>query len=144
MDGAPPRIREGDTWQSVARVKCAECSTVAVVWMVTCPGRVPIAVAEVQVVEDWSAYPVVARTARIEVRPGSTFTADCPAHGAVECCADDTLDALRRGAVAVLEGAERMPIFNVSPSGRRDPLPPSNALPLDELDEWLGWGNMPK
>lgn len=143
VNGAPPRIRKGDTWQSVARVKCAECSTVGVVWMVTRPGRDPLPVAELQVVEDWTARPVVARTARVEVRPGSTFTADCPAHGAVDCSADDALDAARRGAVAVLKGAERAAILNVRPSGRRDPMPAPNALPLDELNEWLGWSDTP-
>lgn len=143
VNGAPPRIREGDAWQSVARVKCAECSTVAVVWMVTRPGRDPLPVAEVQVVEDWDARPVVARTARLEVRPGSTFTADCPAHGAVDVPTDALLDRARAGAVEVMQGAERAVILNVAPSGRRDPLPPSNAMTLDEINEWLGWDDTP-
>lgn len=142
-DGAPPRIREGDTWQSVARIKCAWCSTVAVVWMVTRPGREPLAVAEVQVVEDWTTYPVAARTARVQVRPGAIITADCPAHGAVDAAADDVLAGAREGAVGAATGEARVPVVHVRPTGRRDPLPPSNALPLDEMRAWLGWDDTP-
>lgn len=144
VNGASPRIREGDAWQSVARVKCVECSTVAVVWMVTRPGRDLLLVAEVQVVEDWTARPVVARTARVEVRPGGALIADCPAHGALEVPADEVLTGARKGAVGAAAGATRVPVVNVKPSGRRDPLPASNALPLDEMRAWLGWDNTPE
>lgn len=115
----------------------------AVVWIVTRPGRDALLVAEVQVVEDWTARPVSARTARVEVRPGAVLTADCPAHGAVDVDADDVLAGVRRGAVDVMTGAERVPIINVEPTGRRDPLPPSSALPLDEMRAWLGWDDTP-
>jgi hypothetical protein len=140
VNGRPPRLRSGiDVPHPVGRIKCDDCSTVAVVIMYTRPGRSPLLVAELQVIEDWTPQPPQARTARTEVLPGGTLVADCPAHGAVDVASDDVIDLARRGAIAVTEGAERLPILHVSPSGRRAPLPPSDALPVGEMRAWLGW-----
>lgn len=121
VNGAPPRIRSGtDTIRPVARVKCGSCPTVAVLYFVTRPGRGPLLMAEVQVVEDWAARPVKARTANVEVLPGVVIQADCPAHGLVEVDGDRAVDVIREGMEKIAAGATRTPVLYATPKGRRD------------------------
>lgn len=143
VNGQPPRIRSDDSWQYVARIKCGDCSTVAVLVIVSRPGREPLLVAEVQVVEDWAARPVVTRTARQEVAPHRTLIADCPAHGAVTVPGDRAVEAARSGAVATMGGATRLVILHARPDGQRRPLPSSDAMTVTEANEWLGWSDTP-
>lgn len=139
VNGAPPRIRTGDTWTSVARVWCAGCAVVGVLWTVNRGTRGLLLVAEVQIVEDWSVTPPRSRTARVEVAPDGALEADCPAHGRVAISGADAIAAARKGMVRAASGKDKMPILDVHPTGARAPLPPSSALPLDEMKEWLGW-----
>lgn len=140
VNGEPPRIRgDEDRWSSVARVWCAGCAVVGVLWTVDRGARGLLLVAEVQVVEDWSVTPPRSRTARVEVTPDGALEADCPAHGRVAISGVDAIAAARKGMVRAASGKDKMPILDVHPTGGRAPLPPSSALPLDEMKEWLGW-----
>lgn len=140
VNGAPPLIRGEDKWTSVARVRCAGCShVVATLWTVNRGTRGMLLAAEVQIVEDWEPSPPRSRTAQMEVLPDAELVADCPAHGRLTFAGSVAIDAARKGMVNVASGASAMTVMHVQPSGARAPLPPSSALPLDEMKEWLGW-----